>query len=144
MPAFGFAVRMTAKGGMDRWVEHEKVKINKGLVTRKKKLRDLLKEENPRSQTKEGDDHEFEHKTLERLAAALLEGEEVMLPITLSFSSAVGDSCYVTDETASFLLRRLEGFGDAYPYRDGKMWLPNSMAFAIMQRYPTAFQGMFL
>ncbi|MEE9600183.1 MAG: hypothetical protein V3W22_00580 [Thermoplasmata archaeon] len=41
------------------------------------------------------------------------------------------------------MLRRLEGFGKAYPFRDGRMWLPYSIGFELVRKYPTAFQGIF-
>ena len=135
---------MTGQGGMDKWMEHELANINKALVTRRRSLRELLDEADPRCETKEGDEYRFSKESLKRFARVLSHGEDVLLPVSLCFSSTLEDSCYVSDETASIMLRRLEAFGEAYPYRDGKMWLPNSLAFSILQKYPTIFQSMFL
>jgi len=136
------ALRMS--GGVDKWMEFELARINKGLVTRKKRLSILLKEEKPQCAAREGEVYEFDAEVLRRLAGALKEGEDLMLPITLHFSSQSPDSCYVSDESASVVLRRLEDFGEAYPFTDGKMWLPNSLAYMLIQKYPTAMQGLFL
>lgn len=135
---------MIGQGGMDKWMEHELASANRGLVTRKRRLSDLLREKDPRCVTREGESYEFDRQALSRFAAAVPEGEELLLPITLHFSSTIMDSCYISDEVAAETIRRLEGFGEAYPLLEGKMWLPNSLAYAILQKYPTIFQGLFL
>lgn len=135
---------MTSPGGIDKWVQFELTRINKGIVTRKKRLSALLKEEKPQCITREGDTYEFDRKILDQIASALEKGQDISLPITLHFSSRMQDHCYIDDETAASTIRKLEGFGEAYRYHDGKMWLPNSVAYSLMQKYGTAFQGMFL
>jgi hypothetical protein len=50
----------------------------------------------------------------------------------------------VSDETAAEVLRRLEDFGEAYPYRDGTTWLPNPLAYTLLMKYATAIPGLFL
>jgi len=135
---------MAKSGGIDKWMEFELKRVNAGLVSRKKKLSALLKEEKPHCETREGGKHEFDASVLRRFAAVRCEGKDLLLPVTIHFLSASQDSCYVDDEAAASFLRRLEGFGRAYPFREDKMWLPNSLAFALMQKYPTVFQGLFL
>jgi uncharacterized protein (UPF0216 family) len=135
---------MLSGKGIDKWTELELTRINKGLVARKKRLCALLEEETPHCTTREGETYRFEVAVLKLLATALHEGEDLQLPMTLHFSSESRDSCYISDETAAEVLRRLERFGEAYPYRDGRMWLPNSLAYALIQKYPTAIQGLFL
>jgi len=129
---------------VDKWMEFELKRLNRGLVTRKKPLTKLLKEENPQCVTREEETYLFNPEVLKRIAAVLEEGEDVMLPITIHLSSELEDSCYITDEVAASILRRLENFGKAYPFRDGRMWLPNSLAYSLMLKYVTAIQGLFL
>ncbi len=52
--------------------------------------------------------------------------------------------CYVTDPVAAEALRRAEGFGPAFPYRDGRMYLPVSLGVDLVSRYGGALQGVFL
>jgi len=135
---------MARSGSIDKWMELELKRVNAGIVSRKKKVSALLKEEKPHCDARDGGKHEFDVSVLRRIAAVGHEAGDLMLPVTIHFLSVSQDSCYVDDEVAASILRRLEGFGRAYPFRDGKMWLPDSLAFALMQKYPTAFQGLFL
>ncbi len=135
---------MTTPGGIDKWMRFELTRINKGIVTRKKKLSILLNEEKPQCTTKEGDTYEFDRIILVQIASVLEKGQDLQLPITLHFSSRMKDHCYIDDETAATMIRKLEELGEAYRYRDGKMWLPNSLAYTLMQKYRTMFQGLFL
>ena len=128
----------------DKWTEFELARVNRGLVVKKKRLSQLLKEEKPRCESSEGETYEFDAAVLGILRAAVSQDEDLMLPITLHFVSQSRDSCYISDESAAKALRKLEEFGEAYPFRDGKMWLPNSLAYMLMQKYSTAIQGLLL
>jgi len=130
--------------GIDKWTEFEIARVDRGVVIRKKRLSALLNEAKPQFTTRDGEPYIFDLGILKRLAAVLREGEDLQLPITLHFSTIAKDSSYASDETAAEVLRRLEEFGEAYPYRDGKMRLPNSLAYTLLLKYPTAIQGLFL
>jgi len=125
---------------IDAWMRWEFEKLNAGLVTRPKSLRRLL--EVPRLETREGEPIDLDWPTLERLASvcAAQEQDRLRLPITVHFSADVADSAFVLDELAADVLHRLEGWGEAYPYRDGKMWLPQSLAVDLLLRYGGALQ----
>lgn len=120
--------------------------LHTGLVVRRRSLRDLLEQERPTCLTKEGEEYEFDRGVLLRFAAVTNdeEREKLRLPITLYFETGAGDHCRVDDELASKVLRRLEGFGRAYPFRDGRMWLPYSIGVELTMKYPTAFQRLLL
>ena len=135
---------MASPGGFDKWVDFELKRINRGLVARRKKLSSLLKEENPRCETKDGEAHDFDREELLLISSVLEKGEDLLLPMMLRFSTEARDSCYIDDETAAAVLRRLEKFGEAYQYREGKMWLPNSLAYTLTRKYRSAIQAMFL
>jgi len=130
--------------GVEKWTEFELKRINRGVVARKKTLSALLKEVKPQCTTRDGEPYVFDPEILARFEAVVREGEDLQLPITLYFSTAAKDSGYISDETAAKILRRLEDFGEAYQYRGGKMWLPNSLAYTLLMKYPTAIQGLFL
>jgi len=135
---------MRAGQGIDKWTEFEIARVDCGVVVRKKRLSALPNEAKPLCTTRDGEPYIFDLDILKRLAAVLREGEDLQLPITLHLSTIAKDSSYASDETAAEVLRRLEEFGEAYPYRDGKMWLPNSLAYTQLLKYPTAIQGLFL
>lgn len=117
-------------------------KLNAGVVTRPRSLRALLEDPHARLETRDGAPYEVERATLERLAAACTpeERERLRLPVTLHFPADVGDSACVLDELAAEVLRRVEGWGPAYPFRDGRMWLPQSLAVDLLLRHGGALQ----
>lgn len=127
---------MVTPGGIDRWISFELGRLNAGLVTEKKSLARLLEEARPSCRTREGDAHDFDRPALERLASVLgkEEREALRLPITLFVSGDVTESAYLTDAVGARALRQLEGFGPAYPYREGRMYLPHSLAMDLVRR----------
>lgn len=133
---------MASSGGIDRWVSFELGRLNAGLVVEKKSLARLLGEPRPSCRTREGQEHTFDRCVLDRLAAALTgqDAEALRLPMTLLVAADVQDSAYLTDPLAAKALRSLESFGAAFPYRDGRMYLPNSLAIDIVRRFGGAVQ----
>jgi len=133
-------------GSVDRWVERESRNLNAGLVTAKKSLETLLREERPSCRTRDGDDWPIDRDQLRRLAAACGPGEAeaLRLPLTVHFSSDLDDACYITDAIAATVLRKAEGFGPAYPFREGRMYLPLSLGVDLVSRYKGAIQQVFL
>lgn len=129
---------------IDVWMRWEFEKLNAGIVTRPKTLRVLL--ETPKLETREGDVLELDPRILDKVASVctVSEQERLRLPITLHFSADVPDSAFATDELAADVLHRLEGWGDAYPYRDGKMWIPQSLAVDLLLRYGGVLQRLVL
>lgn len=127
---------MVTPGGIDRWISFELGRLNAGLVTQKKSLARLRSEPRPACRTREGDEHRFEREALDRLAAALTaeEAEALRLPITLFASGELEDSVYLSEALAAEALRRVERFGQAFPYRDGRMYLPQSLAVDLVRR----------
>ena len=61
-----------------------------------------------------------------------------------SLQSLLRDDASLIDALAAEILRRLEGWGAAYPYRDGKVWLPQSLAVDLLLRYGGALQRLML
>jgi uncharacterized protein (UPF0216 family) len=133
-------------GSIDRWVEREGLKMNAGLVTAKKSLAALLREERPSCRTRDGDEWPIDRAALERLSAAAGPGEAdaLRLPIALHFASDLEDACYLTDAVAAAVLRTAEKFGPAFPFREGRMYLPLSLGVDLVSRYKGAIQQVFL
>ena len=128
--------RMATPGGIDRWISFELGRLNAGLVVEKKSLAELLAEPRPACRTREGDEHPFERPALDRLARVLTEPEQaaLRLPITLFVAGALEDSAYLAEELAAKALRTLEDFGPAFPFREGRMYLPHSLAVDLVRR----------
>ncbi len=120
--------------------------LQEGLVTRRKTLKELLEEEEPQCRTREGEMYVFDREILQTLAAVATEEEmgRLRLPINLRFHVGMEDQCSLDDEVAAGVLRRLEGFGKAYPFRDGKMWLPYSLGLELILKHRTAIQRIFV
>ena len=132
---------VVAPGSIDRWISFELGRLNAGLVVEKKSLARLVAEPEPACRTREGDSHPFERTALERFAAVLTreEAEGLRLPLTLLVSGD-SDSAYLTDELGAKALRAVENFDRAFPYRDGRMALPHSLAVDIVRRHGGAVQ----
>lgn len=131
---------MASPGGVDRWVALELGRLNAGLVTEKKSLAVLRTEARPVCRTREGGEHPFDRDALDRLAAVLApdEAEALRLPITVFASGDFEDSAYVNDVLAAKALHALEGFGSAFgsafPFRDGRMYLPHFLGIDLVRR----------
>ncbi|MFQ5909197.1 MAG: DUF61 family protein [Thermoplasmata archaeon] len=120
--------------------------INAGIVLRKRKLKDLIEEDVPVCEAKNGSSYRFNREGLLEFVNPLTEDEKenLELPITLTFNVKLPDYCYITDELASTILRRLHDFGIAYQYKDGKMWMPASIGLHLLRRYGRIIQRLFL
>ena len=134
------------RGFIERWAERESRSLNAGLVIAKRSLAELLRDPAPACATRGGDPWPIARGALERLAAACgpSEAEALRLPISIHFSADLEDSCYVTDPVAATVLRRAEWFGPAFPFRDGRMYLPLSLGVDLVSRYQGAIQQVFL
>src|SRR5467141_1527283 len=135
---------MAAAGPFDRWISFELGRLNAGLVVEKKSLSRLLAEPETACRTREGDPHPFERTALDRYAAVLTrdEADDLRLALPLG-ASADSDSAYPTDELGAKALRAVEKFDRAFPFRDGRMALPHSLAMALVRRLGGAVQVAF-
>jgi uncharacterized protein (UPF0216 family) len=126
---------------IDRWVAFELGRLNAGLVVEKKSLSRLLREAEPSSRTREGDAHPFDREVLMRFAAVLTaeEADDVRLPLTLTLRGE-SDEAILTDAIGAKALRALEKFDRAFPFRDGRMAVPHSLAVDLTRRYGGVLQ----
>jgi uncharacterized protein (UPF0216 family) len=133
---------VVAPDSVDRWISFELGRLNAGLVVEKKTLARLLTEREPACRTREGDAHPFDRAALDRLASVLTrdEAESLRLPLTLLVSGDSDDSAYLADEIGAKALRAIEKFDRAFPFRDGRMALPHSLAVDLMHRHGGAVQ----
>jgi hypothetical protein len=131
---------------VDRWVAFELGRLNAGLVTERKSLARLRAEPQPSCRTREGAEYPIDREALERLASVLTaeESDALRLPIVLFAAGDLEDSVYVSDAMAAKALRDLEGFGTAFPFREGRMYLPHSLALDLVRRSGGTLQLAFL
>lgn len=127
---------MASPGAIDRWISLELGRLNAGLVVERKSLARLRQETRPTCRTREGEEHAFEPGALERLAHVLndRDTQALRLPITLFVTGDLADSAYLSEELAAKAVRAVEGFGPAFPYREGRMYLPHSLAVDLVRR----------
>ena len=137
---------MFREGAAAKWLEHETRGLNAGYVVRTRSLRALLSEPDPSCTAREGTRVPIDRGALVRLAAACepVDDEALQIPITVRFMTDLADACVVADPRAAEVLRRAEGFGAAYPFRDGRMVLPLSLGVDLVSRYGGALQALFL
>jgi len=133
------------EGSASKWIEHEVRGLNAGFVVRTRRLRELLADPEPSCTSREGERVPIDREALTRLAAACRPGDEeaLQIPITVRFSADLADVCFFADPLAAEVVRRAEGFGAAYPFRDGRMYLPLSLGVDLVSRYGGALQALF-
>ena len=130
-----------APGSIDRWISLELGRLNAGLVIEKKSLARLLREAEPACRTREGDLYPFEPAALARLANVVSadEVERLRLPLTLTVRGD-SDDAVLADELGAKTLRALEKFDRAFPFQEGRMRLPHSLAVDLVRRHGGVLQ----
>ena len=134
--------RITDDSVLARWMGLEVAKMNEGLVQERKSLFVLLAEENPASVTKKGESYSFDKGTIGLLGKSLPEElqKQLKLPALFYSSPDVPDSCSCTDVHALEALRLLNEVSTLRTMEGGRFWVSRPIAYAIMKKYPTAFQ----
>lgn len=127
---------------MMRWMQFELGKVNRGIVTERKRLSDLLAEDRPVSSTKEGKEYRFDKEDLARFAEGLSEDlrRRLKLPVLFYCTADVPDSCMLADEGAAEALRAKNEISPLRSFEQGRLWISRPIAFAILRKYPTLFQ----
>lgn len=131
--------------GLEGWMGRTLKSLHSGFVTRRKSLASLLSEGRPALIQQDGGELPVDRSELERWAGVANRGEldRLKLPVTLNFDTEIGDSCFIDDRVAGDIIRRMENFGNAYQWREGRMWLPYSLGIELLGRYPTTMQRLF-
>lgn len=129
---------------LTRWMQLELGRMNDGVVSERKTLAQLVREDRPVSVTKAGKEYRFDREMIALLAQHLPADihARLKLPILFFFDSTVNDSCFLADEPA---FRALVLLGELSPLRemeDGRLWVGKPIVFAMMRKYPTILQIM--
>lgn len=125
---------------LKRWMNLEIYQTNQATVTQPRFLPELLAEDEPAAEKRDGSIHRFDPDVLDELAEALspLARIELKLPITFYLSHKTSDDCYVADDAAIEALAQL-GVTDTEP-RDGKLWLSTPLARRFAKDWPGVAQ----
>jgi uncharacterized protein (UPF0216 family) len=127
---------------MMRWMQLELARVNRGIVTDRKRLSDLLAEDRPAAITKDGMEYRFDEDKLAEFGSGIPETlqRRLRMPVLFYCTADVPDSCMLTDEAAVEALQVKNEISTLRSFEDGKLWISKPIAFAILRRYPTLFQ----
>lgn len=134
--------RITDESVLTRWMGIEVAKMNEGLVQQRKPLLVLLAETEPVAVTREGDTYHFDPAVIRALGSALPEDlqRKIRLPVLFYMSPDTPGSCSCPDEAALAALQVLGEVSSLRTFTGDRFWVSRPIVFAIMKKYPTAFQ----
>jgi uncharacterized protein (UPF0216 family) len=132
------------EGAFRKWLSWELDTLHAGLVTQRRLLADLLREEHPSAPAR-GGTHAFDRRELERLAARLpTEARYALrLPMHLYVSTEVADAVNVQDPAAADALRTL-GVTLGRPDERGRAWIGRATGLQVLRDWPTCAQMVYL
>ncbi len=125
---------------LKRWMNLEIRKANRATVSNGERLTELVDQDDPHVEARDGSTHAFDPDTLDRLHDELspFTRAELTLPITFYLSHKAADSCYVADDTAIHALEQLD-VASTSP-REGKLWMSTPLARDFARTWPTVAQ----
>jgi hypothetical protein len=127
-----------------RWMALEMGRINDGVVAERKRLSDLIREDQPRSVTRGGKEFAFDKGTIHLLGEKIPVSlhTRLKIPVIFYFDSTVQDSFLLTDEAALAALQQLGELSDMREIIAGRLWVGRAIVYAIMRKYPGMIQIM--
>lgn len=134
--------RITDESVLARWMALEIAKMNEGLVRERKSLAFLVREKDPVSVTKKGDAYHFDRSVIATLGKALPEDLQryLRLPVLFYCSPDTPGSCSCPDAAALSAFQLLGEVSTLRTFDGGKFWVSRPIAYALMNKYPTAVQ----
>lgn len=125
---------------LKRWMTLEVNEVNQATVTKGRRLRALMAEDEPAAEMRNGDLHRFDPDTLERLEGELspMVRANLRLPVTIYLDHDTDSGCYISHDWAIEAVDQLDVLQTSK--RDGKLWLSRAKAIQIADEWPTAFQ----
>ena len=132
------------EGAFRKWMSFELNTLHAGLVTQRRPLADLLKEEKPTAVAR-GGVHEFDRAELARLAAVVPTELRytLRLPVHVYVDTDVPDALNVQDRPAAEALG-LMGYVTSSADRHGKAWFARSIGLQLLRDWPTCVQFVYL
>jgi uncharacterized protein (UPF0216 family) len=134
--------RITDESVLARWMGLEIAKMNESIVTQRKSLLLLLRENDPASVTKNGDTYHFDSSVIATLGKVLPEDVQrrLRLPVLFYTSPDTPGSCSCTDEAALVSFQLLGEVSTLRTFEGGKFWVSRPIVYALMKKYPTVVQ----
>lgn len=114
--------------------------LNTGMVSQKKSLKDLLKEENPSVETRKGERHQFKNEHLKKIedSIPIYKMDELKLPIMV-YNDPSLDQCYVKMRVEGEVLKNLIGLEDK-TLKDERIWFSKPLIAETIREYDDIFQ----
>ena len=132
---------MLNESAMKKWFKFEMARLNSGIVIKKKALRELVKEESPKTEAKDKSVYYFNRDALLRLKNELPEDMySIMLPISFYTTLDVRGSVYVADKSSLLVLRSLGEVPEDTELIEGRCWMSKALVMDMMRKWPTIFQ----
>ena len=129
-----------------KWMGHEAKRLNSSIAITKRTVAALLDQREPQYQTRDGNMVTIDPASLAAIAEGF-DAEErhtVKIPIDVIIDTSLENDAHLSVKPVARALRWLEGFGEAYRYREGKMHLPLPIALELVSKYRGLFQIVFL
>ena len=132
---------MLNESAMEKWFKFEMAKVNSGIVVKKKPLRELVLEDTPKTETKDGSVYYFNKNALLKLKDALsIDMHSLRLPISFYTSLDVAGSAYIADKPSFSALKVMGEFPEAAELIEGRCWLAKILVMDMIKRWPTLIQ----
>ena len=132
---------MFKESAMEKWFKFEIARLNSGIVTKKKALKELVGEKNPQTVAKDGSIYYFNKDSLLKLERELPEDmHSIRLPISFYLSFDVKGSVYVAEKKSLSVLKYLGEVPKDAEFVDGRYWVSKVLATDMMKRRPFIIQ----
>ena len=132
---------MLNESAMEKWFKFEMAKVNSGIVVKKKTLSELVLEETPKTETKDGSVFYFNKDALSKLRDVLhIDMHSLRLPISFYTSLDVAGSAYIADKPSFVALKVLGEFPKTAEFVEGRCWLAKILVMDMIKRWPTLIQ----
>ena len=132
---------MIKESAMKKWFKFEMARINSGIVTKKKALKELVKEECPQTVAKDGSVYYFNKDALLNLEKLLPKDmHSILLPMSFYTSLDVKGNVYVAEKSSLTALKHLGEVPEDAKLIEGRYWIGKALANDLMRRRPTIIQ----
>ncbi len=132
---------MLNESAMKKWFKFEMAKINSGIVTKKRSLKELLKEKVPQTKAKDECIYYFNKDALHELENELPKDmHSIMLPINFYISLDIRSSVYIADKPSLSVLKQLGEVPHDAELAEGRFWMSKTLILDLMKKRPTIIQ----
>jgi len=132
---------MLNESAMEKWFKFEMTKVNTGIVVKKRPLKELVMEEKPKTEAKDGSVYYFNEKALQELRDALPNDKHSLrLPISFYTTLDLSGKAYIADKPSFQALKLLGELPEKSELVDGRCWLGKVLVLDMIKRWPTLIQ----